>query len=179
MKARLLQKKLETVRAVHETEKSICVASAMCSELIMVNKKTLKLTYALDTFNKGRDSLKSDELGQIWDTLSVLCSTGEINDYLVGEDELENQLPVFYEDDGRVVEGVTDKYGWPNVTSAGLLMYENTFFPTKKEATKYLSESLISYIESLNKSVSLNLHEIKEYQEKIKDLKGKLNALAL
>lgn len=178
MKARLLQKRLETERTVHETEKSICVASHLCSELISLDKKTLKLTYALDTFNKGRDSIGYNELGDIWDTLSDLCTTGEINDYMAGEDDIENQLPVFYEDNGRVAEGITDKYGWPNVTSTGLLMYENTFFSTKKAATEYIRESLIGHIKYMNELRCERVNEIEEYQQKIETSQGKLAALS-
>ena len=97
MKARKLKKILnDTQYTVHETREHICVGSPLCSELFTVDKKTLKVKYALDTFREGRGALKhsSEHLLFIWDKLHELVDSGEIKELIEGEDVLENPLPV-------------------------------------------------------------------------------------
>ena len=137
MKARLLSKLLDNPGyIIHDNGECICVGSPMCSHLISVDKETLKIKYALDTFHEGRKSISNEKLERIWDKLHELVETGEIRDIINGNDEIENPLPVFIADDGVVRESVTDKYGWPNTTIDGELMYDNTCFPTRKQAVK-------------------------------------------
>lgn len=174
MKARALQKRLDTERTVHETEECINVASPFVSELISLNKKTLKLKYALDAFGKGRDSLKNVELKAIWDSLLDLCLSGEIHQYITGEDDIETKTPVYYEEDGRVIEGVTDYYGWPNITSTGLLMYENTFFPTRPEAIDCMKENLNGAIKYRKESISDKMQDIEKMEREITEFRKKL-----
>ncbi len=144
MKARLLKKLLNnTGYSISNNRDYIAVGSPMCHDLIKVDKETLKVKYALDTFNKGRAELEGktskgeNELLFIWDKLHELIESGEINDIINGKDIIENPLPVFTVENGELVESVTDEYGWPNTDDNGICMYENTHFPTKKEALKY------------------------------------------
>lgn len=167
MKARALQKILETNRTVHETHDSINVASSLCPELISLNKKTLKLTYALDTFKKGRASLGSIELECIWDKLEELVKIGDIHDFINGDDVIETPLSVYHAVDSVIVESSTDKYGWPNVTASGLLMYDNTFFETRDLAANDLKKTLISYINSLNQRITKMNDEVVELKKKV------------
>lgn len=137
MKARALEKIIKSGRIVCESEENICVGTSMCSRLITVNKKTLKLRYAFDTFNKGRKSIDSKDLLFVWDKLTELIDSGEIHDFISGYDEIEDKLPVFYIEDNKLIESYTDKYGWPNVTYDGVLMYNNTHFKDKNSALRY------------------------------------------
>lgn len=145
MKARLLKKLLnDTGYSISNNDEYIAVGSPMCHDLISVNKETLKIKYALDTFREGRKCLegKSNSSGEnellfIWDKLHELIENGQIQDIINGKDEIENPLPVFTVDGGKLVESVTDKYGWPNTDNNGIRMYENTHFPTAKQAIKY------------------------------------------
>ena len=55
MKARLLTKLLNnTGYRVNNNKDYIAVGSPLCHDLISVNKQTLKVKYALDTFREGR-----------------------------------------------------------------------------------------------------------------------------
>jgi len=67
----------------------------MCHDLITVNKKSLSLRYALDTFHKGKAALNHPLLLEIWEKLEQLIASGEINYFIQGEDDIENPLPVF------------------------------------------------------------------------------------
>lgn len=145
MKVRLLKKLLnDTGYSVSNNDKYIAVGSSMCHDLISVNKETLQVKYALDTFREGRKCLegKSNSKGEnellfIWDKLHEIIENGQIHDIINGKDEIENPLPVFTVDDGKLVESVTDKYGWPNTDDNGVCMYDNTHFPTAKQAIEY------------------------------------------
>jgi hypothetical protein len=143
----------------------ICVGSAYARDLISVDKKTLKVKYALDAFHKGRESLGNETLVEIWDTLHRLIETGEIQDIIEGKDIIENPLPVFTVFCGKLVESVTDEYGWPNVDDNGILMYNNTYFPTKKEAVDYGIEELSCQIEQLDRFIRKNEIELKGFKK--------------
>ncbi len=164
MRARLLKKLLNNTKYhVHETSEHICIGSPLCSDLISVRKDNLKMRYALDTFREGKKSLRGGELLFIWEKLEELIITGEIQEIINGEDVIENPLPVFICDENyEITSSVTDVYGWPNTDIKGVLMYDNTWFPTKKEAMKraisdcehtirYSTESLVEYQEKVSK----------------------------
>lgn len=168
MKARLLKKLLnDTGYSVSNNDKYIAVGSPMCHDLISVNKETLQVKYALDTFREGRKSIKSEELGFILDKLHELVENGQIHDIINGKDEIENPLPVFTVDDGKLIESVTDKYGWPNTDDNGICMYENTHFPTAKQAIEY-------GISKYKAGEENTLRRIKELEEDLSKVKERL-----
>jgi hypothetical protein len=185
MKARLLKKLLNnTGYAVSNNDEYIAVGSPMCHNLISVDKKTLKVKYALDTFNEGRKAIKTPELEFIWDKLHELIETGEIQEVINGKDEIGNPLPVFTVTDGVLVESVTDEYGWPNTDDNGITMYENTHFPTKKQAIEYGIEEYRAAEEWSGKRVKAVEEDLlkakarhKEYQTYIANLEGILSSI--
>ena len=188
MKARLLKKLLnDTGYAVSNNRDYIAVGSPLCHDLISLNKKTLTVKYALDTFREGRKCLegKSNSKGEnellfIWDKLHELIESGQIQDIINGKDEIENPLPVFTVDDGKLVESVTDKYGWPNTDDNGICMYENTHFPTAKEAIEYgISEYKAGEENTLRRIKELedDLSKVKERLEKYRSYVSHLQSL--
>jgi len=165
MKARYLKELLNNTKYnVHNQRKKICVGSPLCSDLIHVYKDTFVLVYALDTWKEGRDSLvrkgeKNNELLFIWDTLADLIRSGEIRDIIQGNDTIENPIPVFTVERGNLVEEVTDTFGYPNITHAGNMMYDNTHFKTKEEAIRY--------------GISEETYGLKWAREKVEELDNK------
>ena len=188
MKARLLKKLLnDTGYSVSNNDEYIAVGSPMCHDLISVNKETLKVKYALDTFRDGRKCFEEtsrqsekSELLFIWDKLHELIENGQIQDIINGKDEIENPLPVFTVDDGKLVESVTDKYGWPNTDDNGICMYENTHFPTAKQAIEYgISEYKAGEENTLRRIKELedDLSKVKERLEKYRGYVSHLQSL--
>jgi len=175
MKARLLKKLLnDTGYAVSNNRDYIAVGSPLCHDLFSINKETLKIKYALDTFKDGRKcfeetSKRSEktELLFIWDKLHELVENGQIQEIINGKDEIENPLPVFTVEDGKLIESVTDKYGWPNTDDDGICMYENTHFPTKQQAIKY-------GIEEYKYAEQNTLTRIKEIEDDLLKVKQRL-----
>ena len=84
-----LKEILNTTYTIQETEDKICISSYYVTDLISINKKTLALNYALDTFHEGRNALKSEELERIWDKLSEMIKDGSIKDIINGNDSIE------------------------------------------------------------------------------------------
>lgn len=164
MKARKLLSILnDTKYAITNQKDYIAVGSPLCHDLISVNKETLKLKYALDTFREGRKCLEGKgELLFIWDKLQGMIHSGEIKDIIEGVDELSVKLPVFTVEDGELIEAFTDKYGHPNLTDNGDLMYDNTHFPTKEQAIDY-------GIKECKYMVKHSIERINEAEEKLKE----------
>jgi hypothetical protein len=163
MKARLLSELLNNPGyIIHDKGKFICVGSPMCDDLISMDKETLKIKHALDTFHEGRKSIKSEVLQRIWDKLHELAETGEIQDIINGIDKIENPLPVFIADNGVVRESVTDKYGWPNTTIDGELMYNNSHFPTRKQAIQH-------GIEDMKAAREMHLRTIEDMSQRLSE----------
>lgn len=181
MKARKLKKILnDTQYTVHETREHVCVGSPLCSELFTVDKKTLKIKYALDAFREGRAAFKykSEELLFIWDKLHELVESGEIKELMEGEDILENPLPVFAVEDGELISTHTDKYGWPNTTKEGKIMYDNSWFKDQTSAIEYgirqleyFNKSVTEHIQELEDKIAQRKTMVKDNSEKIENLK--------
>jgi len=171
MKARLLKELLNnTMYSVSNNREYIAVGSPLCHDLISVNKKTLKVKYALDTFREGRKCLEgksNQELLFIWDKLHELIESGQIKDIINGKDEIENPLPVFTVEDGKLIESVTDAYGWPNTDNDGVCMHDNTHFPTAEKAIEY-------GINEYNAGVSITLRSIEELEVEMSRIKNRL-----
>jgi hypothetical protein len=179
MKARKLRKLLGgTGYIISNDDNCICVGSPLCHNLISVDKQTLKVKYALDTFHHGRESIKKEELVFIWDTLHRLIDTGEITEIIGGRDLIENPLPVFTVRHGELAESVTDKYGWPNTDDDGMLMYDNTHFPTKEKALEYGIRELSANIEHYDRVIGERKAGLAELKRRRKDARLKLEALS-
>jgi hypothetical protein len=139
MKARKLKKILNnTEYTVAFYGEYIGIGSLLCHDLIKLDVSTSNIKYALDTWRKGRESvLHHKELTFIWDKLTELVGSGEINDIINGNDIIDNPLPVYTIRDGQLLCTVTDAYGWPNTTVEGYMMHDNTYFKTISEAVEY------------------------------------------
>lgn len=55
---------------------------------------------------------------------------------LAEEDVFDKSLKVYTWEGADVVECLCEEYGWPNVTHDGALMYENTYFRSRKKAAE-------------------------------------------
>ena len=180
MKARVLTKILnDTKYTVNNQEDCIAIGSPLCSDLISVDKNTLKIKLALDTWHEGRESLeRNEELLFIYDKLTEMIESGEIIEIINGKDELENPLPVFTVDNGVLIETFTDKYGWPNTTIDGDIMYENTYFKTKQKAILhgiselgYSIENVKERIENLELDLEKAKNRLSEKEQQLLTLK--------
>jgi len=169
MKARLLKKLLnDTKYSVHNNKECICIGSPLCPDLINVNKESLRIKYTLDTWNAGKQSVEGRANGEllfIWNRVEELIENKEILEIINGDDEIENPLPVFSYEEGEIKESFTDKYGYPNITHSGYIMYNNTHFKTRMEAIEYGISDEEAY-------VRLRERDLIDYRKKITKLES-------
>jgi len=181
MKSRILRSILNNTQyTISNHEDYIAIGSPLCHDLIAVDKKTMKIKLALDTWNEGRKSLErksTEELLFIYDKLNDLIKTGEINDIINGDDVVENPLPVFYVDDGKLIETFTDSYGWPNTTITGELMYDNTHFKSRKKVIEKGISELGYAIENMNERVIQCQNDLQKANDRLSKYKNDLAGL--
>lgn len=71
-------------------------------------------------------------------------------------DVFEASIPVFtYDENSNVLEFVAEKRGYPNLTHDGQMMYNNTFFATRKEAEVAALESARCRVEHIKERIRL------------------------
>ena len=159
MQARKLKEILNTTYTIQETEDKICISSYYVTDLISINKKTLALNYALDTFHEGRNALKSEELEKIWDKLAEMIKDNTIRDIINNNDSIDGMKKFYYFDHNNreIIESYTDEYGWPNVDYSGKLIYDNNCFTNKQDAVKYGIECLLTDIKYANQNIQTEL----------------------
>jgi hypothetical protein len=173
MKAHTLKKMLNnTGYFVTNHRDYIAVNSPLCHNLIAVDKKTLKLSYALDAFSEGRRCLvdkDNKELLFIWDKLQELIGSGQIQEIIDGDDVLENAIPVFIFDNFKktVVEESVLALGWPNVTNTGRMLHDNDGFPTRRQALEY-------GIKECRCSIEIYTERVEELTKTLEEKKAKL-----
>lgn len=166
MKARYLKKLLMDTRyMVADHGEYIAVGSPMCHDLISVDKKTLKMKYALAFREHDREALvhkNAKELLFIWDKLEELIKSGEIKAIIEENDELDKPLEIWmwHSREHKVVKKYTDAYGWPNVTHDGEQIYENYGWPTRKEALEH-------GLKSVNASIDCTSEGLAEITERV------------
>lgn len=185
MKARYLKHLLnDTGYIVHWSEsrgkKGVCIGSPLCHDLLFVDAETLNLRYALDSFHEGRKSVagrSNSELEFIWDKLAELIMSGKIKEIIREDDKLDNPIPVYYEKDGHILTAFTDKPGYPNVTSSGILMYENTHFVKIEDAVKHGIAEVAAGVEIYGCRLSEIHNELREFTGKHREAQEQLQGL--
>jgi len=135
-------------------------------------KKTVK--YALDTFNKGRPYLVSkgnDEILFIYDKLTELSETGEIEKFFDGDDVIDNPMTIYTYDykTNQIIEKFTErgKCEWPNTTTSGEIIYENTHYEKREDCVE-------SELRQQNYKIENCENRIEDYQEKLENAKAQL-----
>jgi hypothetical protein len=68
-------------------------------------------------------------------------ATGELKRLVQMKDEFGEVFPVYTYKHGRILKEWCEIYGWPNVTTEGYVMYENTYFRDKQKAIYACKES--------------------------------------
>lgn len=168
MKVKELREILDTTRPIADYGDYIAVGSPMCHDLLRVDKDSVSIKYALDNSCLGREALtrvnKPDDLLRIWDKLQELIDSGKLAEIIQNDDEVTSECyEVFSYEDGKIIKSFAYELGWPNTTTGGQMMWENTHFSTYEEAYNRAvisEESSIAYAE----------RKINEYDNKIAKL---------
>ena len=96
----------------------------------------------------------NEELQVIYKIIEGLIACGNIKKYITGKDKIprKDQVKVYWYDEGKIYESVTEKIGYPGLTAEGYLMYENTHFGTRLEAIIYALADAESYLKMLKRT---------------------------
>ena len=174
MQARKLKKLLNnTGYRIGDYDDYIAVGSPMCHKLISVDKKTLNVKYALDSFRQGRAALGSSELEFIWDKLHELKESGEITEIINGVDHIENPITIYTVVDGTLIEKTTDRFldlsadSYDYSTTHDGEIFVDGYYLTKEEAIKYGILNLTRRIFHIKESVSCKRKELQEAEERL------------
>lgn len=108
----------------------------LCPELVTVSKSGVKQSSIADT----------EKWQGIYEDIENGIETGEFIELLEMPDSLGPLMDVCIAERGRVVKKQceADSFGWPNITTDGVLMYDNTTFKIRAEALKYVRSSSVS-----------------------------------
>lgn len=93
-------------------------------------------------------------------------------------DTFEKSLPVYTYDGSDIIEEVCEVYGWPNVTHAGHVMWENTYSSSKKEVISWAKKNAKLGITLKEDKISELKNELSKYVERLnkeKKILAKLN----
>ena len=77
------------------------------------------------------------KLENLRDRLISAKENGKLQEVLDSEDIFNNLKVVFTSKNGKVIKKWCEEFGYPNTTTDGELIYDNTFFQTRQEALKF------------------------------------------
>lgn len=114
--------------------KVICIGSPYIHDIIVIDmygkilrrydedRSNEKLRRYMQEFDAEPDKLRE-----------IVTKADDFSDY---------QTTVYIYDNGRIRKELCKEIGWPNVTTTGEMMYENTSFGTYKEAFRYACDNI-------------------------------------
>jgi len=177
MKARALKKALDTNYLVHYRDSEVHIATPLGNTLMTLDTRTLTLNNVTDASDGGRATIRDPSLAAVWDNLQSFIDAGAISDYLFGEDNIEAVLPVFYEENGRVVQAVTDSWEWPCITSAGVLINEKSTFRSHAEAVAHTHTRLQDMVKSYRRQIYEGEKQLAQDRAQLRSAELKLESL--
>jgi len=140
--------------AIHDKQEfggpCICIGSPYIHDIIVIRVADAKVVkrYKNGEYSDGwntNEDLKRYDLAIFADQ-----ETGKLRELIDAPDTFERSLPVFTIRNWAVVRDFCEEYGWPNTTHTGKIMYENTYFKTRKEAYAYLLQATNSGVRYCN-----------------------------
>lgn len=141
---------IKHIVAIHNKERyggpCICIGSPYIHDIIAIRIKDARLVKPYPE----SDYRINDELARYNEALKEDEKNGVLLKLIETPDTFAENLPVFTIEKGAVVREVCEEYGWPNTTHTGAIMYENTYFKTRKEAYAYLLKDTSSGVRYCN-----------------------------
>ena len=177
---KLFKEKFNIEHNVHIENNHLLIGSPLCSDLVRIDINTGKII-------KDGICRLPGERGFLEEYYpSVLnISDQERRDIILKEDTFEKSIDVFtYKYGVGVVKKQAEKFGYPNRTHDGEIMYENNFFKTYEEALDYgINEISISVkwekqeIQEKEKSLLKSKKNLEKYSKHLKELKKEKSKL--
>ena len=128
---KLLKEHYRIGHAVCVTDKGICIGSPYIHDLIIVG---------LDgAIIKADDGRVNEDLKRYM--AEMKADPAKLREVVQATDTFEASIPVYTYDGGNIIEEKCEKPGWPNVTHAGHMMYENTYSTYKRKVVNWAKEN--------------------------------------
>lgn len=105
--------------------KGICIGSPYVHDLIVISPDG-KLHWGPLGIGENRDLARYHA--------EMTADLARLKALIDAPDTFGAALPVWTYDGGKIITAYCEKYGWPNCTHDGTLMYDNRFFRTEAEA---------------------------------------------
>ena len=153
MGIKALKREFKIGHIVQRLPGKIVIGSPYVSELIAIHSEGI--------VSKSR-SVQSgkDEIGQIYDAL-IGCDKAKLLKILNDPEIPIDPKPVYTEATrGRVIKVYCEEYGWPNLTTEGVLMYDNIHFKRRSEALKDSKEDRVCGIKWTCKALWKDCREL-------------------
>jgi len=116
--------------------KTVCIGSAYVHDLIELSMdgKIIKVNSIV------KRNRHDEAIVKILDRLEA--DGPDLVAKLINESDIFKDLkPVYIYERGRIYKKYCEEFGWPNCTTDGMLMYENTSFAVREDAWKYAKKS--------------------------------------
>lgn len=163
------KQKYKISHLVHVDEGEIHIGSYYCSRIASVN---------LISGEVKNVSSFSDFLEKNYPEI-LKSSKEEILKVINEKDSFSQNLPVFTYRNDEILELQCEGYGFPNNTHSGLLMYDNTFFPTRKEAINKAIDNLRGRIAGLRLIIADGENTVKKSKQHLKSSRERLLSLIM
>jgi len=100
------------------------------------------------------------EIGQIYDAL-VACNKAKLLQILNEPEIPIDPKPAYTEAGrGRVIKVYCEEYCWPNLTTEGVLMYDNSHYQKRSDALKHSKKNSVYEIKWICKALWKNCREL-------------------
>jgi len=164
MSIKELKSTFEIGHIIQRKKKGISIGSPYCSDLIVID----------NDFRVTKSSIVSKgELFRLYQRLNCL-SQKKLKKIIEAPGVFVDIKPVYTNRNGKISKEFCEKYGWPNTTIEGYLMYDNTFFKNRPDALrdarkgfrysmKINFKQVLERFQNLSKSIKWLCNDLWEY----------------
>lgn len=140
---------------VSVTDRGICIGSSYIPDLIVIG---------LDGNIIKSDAGKINEDLQRY-MAEFKADLAKLKELVTARDTFSKSLPVFTYEGSNIIEEQCEKYGWPNVTHEGRLMYENTYSKSKSKVVAWAKQSAESELKWLSEQLKKDKASLAELEK--------------
>ena len=163
------KEKFKIGHTVQITEKGLCIGSIYVHDLVVIDMETGRIKP-----NRTFDDFLPRNYPDLYNTLDK-----EILDAINAKDSFERSIPVYTYDGAEILEKFCEEFGWPNITHDGCLMYENTYFTTRKAAIEKAIKENKAGVEIVSTTLKNKRKEVEDYEGYLEEHRENIRKLQL
>jgi hypothetical protein len=152
---------------VQVTDQGLCIGSTMCHDLIVIDRYR-------GVIKKADASLNADLMRYV---AEMRADPDKLRELLDADDTFEASIPVWTCNGSEVKQAFCEKFGYPNVTHDGEMMWENTHLATRAEAVQYGIREAEARVKIFTGDVARQEQELSEKRKRLGDAQADLAKL--